>query len=276
MEQSMNDHIDNRTLAAFLDNALDAEAKKNVLNHLRGCDECRLKMAETSIFIREMAPKPANNPYLRILKLATPFIAAGLVAILVLPMSNFHDSEPQIDATETRSVPERHADAYVPRPMSKRYGYAGAEPQMAQAPETYAVAPETEEIIEMAVMDAGEPYEEDTMAALEEQLKTVYFEAEGDALSDTMKEAIAYNVALIRDTDYSILLEGNADDSKPLEYSFALALRYADSVKQHMIALGIDEDRIRMLSYGNDRPVCMEETPECQAKNRYVMFKLKP
>ena len=53
-------------------------------------------------------------------------------------------------------------------------------------------------------------------------------------------------------------------------------LKRANTVKTAIIAEGVDEKRITMVSYGESNPVCTDKTKECWAQNRRVDTKLLP
>jgi peptidoglycan-associated lipoprotein len=72
--------------------------------------------------------------------------------------------------------------------------------------------------------------------------------------------------------DVKVVLEGHCDERGTNEYNLALGQRRAEAVKRVLITLGISESRLSVVSYGEERPVCFEETEECFAKNRRVQF----
>lgn len=66
----------------------------------------------------------------------------------------------------------------------------------------------------------------------------------------------------------TITVEGHADERGTREYNLALGERRANSVRDYMIALGIDPNRVRTLSYGKERPVDPASNEEAWARNR--------
>jgi hypothetical protein len=68
------------------------------------------------------------------------------------------------------------------------------------------------------------------------------------------------------------LFEGHCDERGTNEYNLALGDRRAKAARDYLIALGIAANRIEMLSYGEEKPLCTEETDECWAKNRRAHF----
>lgn len=67
---------------------------------------------------------------------------------------------------------------------------------------------------------------------------------------------------------YRFVIEGHCDDRGTREYNLALGERRATAVKNYLVALGIDVARMQTISYGKERPVCVQDTEECWAQNR--------
>jgi peptidoglycan-associated lipoprotein len=53
-----------------------------------------------------------------------------------------------------------------------------------------------------------------------------------------------------------------------VEYNLALGAKRAKSVKDYLVSLGIAADRLSTISYGEELPLCREDTEECWARNR--------
>lgn len=69
-----------------------------------------------------------------------------------------------------------------------------------------------------------------------------------------------------------IVVEGHCDERGTVEYNLALGQKRADVVKNHLTKLGIDEKRIRIISFGKEMPAVPGHTEEAWAKNRRVNF----
>ena len=76
---------------------------------------------------------------------------------------------------------------------------------------------------------------------------------------------------LLDNRDYSVTIEGHADEQGTREYNLALGARRASAVQQYLIARGVAPSRLRTVTYGKERPleICSEES--CYAKNRRVV-----
>ena len=66
----------------------------------------------------------------------------------------------------------------------------------------------------------------------------------------------------------AVTIAGHADERGTREYNLALGERRAISVRNYLIALGIDPVRITTVSYGKERPVDPGSTEEAWGKNR--------
>ena len=67
---------------------------------------------------------------------------------------------------------------------------------------------------------------------------------------------------------YKVVVEGHADERGTREYNLALGEHRANSVKDYLVALGIDPSRVETISYGKERPVALGHDEESWAKTR--------
>lgn len=73
------------------------------------------------------------------------------------------------------------------------------------------------------------------------------------------------------DADYTtILAEGHTCSIGPEDYNQDLSERRARSVADHLVSLGVRRDAIRVVGYGEDRPIADNATREGRALNRRV------
>ena len=73
---------------------------------------------------------------------------------------------------------------------------------------------------------------------------------------------------LMTNSDYQAVIEGHADEQGTREYNLALGARRANAAQEYLISKGVPSGRLRVISYGKERPIeiCSEEA--CYAKNR--------
>lgn len=65
-----------------------------------------------------------------------------------------------------------------------------------------------------------------------------------------------------------LTIEGHSDERGTREYNIGLGARRAQSVKDYLTSLGVSTARLETISYGKERPVCIESTEGCWAQNR--------
>lgn len=71
-----------------------------------------------------------------------------------------------------------------------------------------------------------------------------------------------------------LVIEGHCDERGTVEYNLSLGEQRANSIASVLKRLGIETDRVRVVSKGKNEPLCSEQTEECFAKNRRVQFNL--
>jgi len=65
-----------------------------------------------------------------------------------------------------------------------------------------------------------------------------------------------------------VSIEGHCDERGTREYNLALGARRANAVKEYLTSLGVSSARLDTISYGKERPMCMQSTEDCWAQNR--------
>ncbi|MDT8391487.1 MAG: OmpA family protein [Lentisphaeria bacterium] len=86
-------------------------------------------------------------------------------------------------------------------------------------------------------------------------------------------EALAKH--LLSNPDYYVIVEGHCDNRGSDEYNRALGERRALAVKSFLVSLGVAEDRVRTVAYGEEKPAVPDAATETEhAKNRRAEFVL--
>ena len=68
--------------------------------------------------------------------------------------------------------------------------------------------------------------------------------------------------------NYSITVEGHADERGTREYNLALGARRAAATRDYLASRGVPANRIQTLSYGKERPVAVCDDISCWSQNR--------
>jgi peptidoglycan-associated lipoprotein len=72
-----------------------------------------------------------------------------------------------------------------------------------------------------------------------------------------------------------LLIEGHCDERGTDQYNLALGDRRAKSAMNYLVAQGVQGDRITIVSFGEERPMCKESNEACWSQNRRGMFLVK-
>ncbi|MFO0995473.1 MAG: peptidoglycan-associated lipoprotein Pal [Alphaproteobacteria bacterium] len=97
----------------------------------------------------------------------------------------------------------------------------------------------------------------------------VYFDTDkSDIRADATKTLDGWSQWLAKNPSVTMVIEGNCDERGTREYNFALGERRANSVKNYLIARGVNPQRLSTISYGKERPAVLGSTEEAWAKNR--------
>ncbi len=65
-----------------------------------------------------------------------------------------------------------------------------------------------------------------------------------------------------------VIIQGNTDERGTREYNLALGERRADSARDYLVSLGIDSNRVKIISFGKERPAVPGSTESAWAQNR--------
>jgi peptidoglycan-associated lipoprotein len=101
----------------------------------------------------------------------------------------------------------------------------------------------------------------------------IFYDFDKSTLTPAAQDNLMQKAAWLRDNpDVTVTIEGHCDERGTNEYNLALGDRRADSAKAFLVDLGIASSRLTTISYGEERPLCMQQNEECWAKNRRGHF----
>jgi peptidoglycan-associated lipoprotein len=72
-----------------------------------------------------------------------------------------------------------------------------------------------------------------------------------------------------------VLIEGHCDERGTNEYNIVLGERRAQATRAYLASRGVAVSRMSIISYGEERPTCTQQTEACWAKNRRSHFLTK-
>ncbi len=98
---------------------------------------------------------------------------------------------------------------------------------------------------------------------------TVFFGFDEYGLTPEDRVIIERQAALLmRSPSLSVRIDGHTDERGTREYNLALGDRRSNSVKDYLVALGVDPSRVTTLSYGEERPAVLGSDEGSWAQNR--------
>lgn len=107
----------------------------------------------------------------------------------------------------------------------------------------------------------------------ESRLDTVYFDFDAYLLGAEARDTLTRNAALLDESKLTrVIIEGHADERGSDDYNMALAEKRAFAVRRYIETLGVNLDRMEIVSYGEDKPAIIGHDEAAWAKNRRVEF----
>jgi peptidoglycan-associated lipoprotein len=104
-------------------------------------------------------------------------------------------------------------------------------------------------------------------------LEDSFFETDSWDLRPEFRETLAKNAAWLQQyPSVKVLVEGHCDERNTREYNLALGERRANVVRDYLVFLGISPQRIRTISYGEERPFAIGSNEEAWRLNRRAHF----
>lgn len=131
------------------------------------------------------------------------------------------------------------------------------EPVVAEPTEDVTTEPMMEDTDTQSSLDAASD------AAL------IYFGYDRYDLSSDARSGLQAQAAWLQDhASVKVTVEGHCDERGTREYNLALGDRRANSVKNYLVALGVDPSRIHTVSYGKERPAVTGTGESSWSQNR--------
>jgi peptidoglycan-associated lipoprotein len=109
--------------------------------------------------------------------------------------------------------------------------------------------------------------------ARDSAMKDVYFDFDQYNLDEDDRATLRINADwLKRNPATRVQIEGHCDERGTNEYNLALGAKRAQAAKDYLVSMGVVENRLSTISYGEEVPVCREATESCWKENRHDRF----
>ncbi len=147
-------------------------------------------------------------------------------------------------------------------------------PAATKAPEA-PVAPAGADKIEPAAPAVAPPKPEVRQFAPTTRLRDIHFDFDAYEIRPEDSKILDADADWMHSNpNYIVLIEGHCDERGTNEYNLALGEQRARAALNYLLTRGV-QARITTLSYGEERPLCIERTEACWAKNRRAHFLVK-
>ena len=100
-------------------------------------------------------------------------------------------------------------------------------------------------------------------------VKDVYFDYDKSDLRPDQQTAIQSDAQFLNQhSNINFTVEGHCDSRGSTEYNLALGDQRASSVKSALVSAGVSANRVKIISYGKEKPFCTESNEACWQQNR--------
>ncbi|MFN3739071.1 MAG: peptidoglycan-associated lipoprotein Pal [Thermodesulfovibrionales bacterium] len=179
----------------------------------------------------------------------------------------------------------------TPREVVQQEAQKPEAPEVAQRPKapevtqkTEEVKPETEKITPPAPEIITEkPVTETPVVAKKEaevkpevkkiEFSDIHFDFDKYDIREDARPVLERLATWLKENPKArVLIEGHCDERGTNQYNLALGERRAVAAKNYLMTLGIASSRIDTVTYGEERPLCREQTEGCWQLNRRAHF----
>jgi len=153
--------------------------------------------------------------------------------------------------------------------------------QPGSPPSTSQMQADSEKARQAKLLEEELARKEERERALKEAMKTslfhdILFDYDSYAIkTENIPKLNAIAQWLKQYNDVRIVVEGHCDERGTIEYNLVLGQKRAEAVKDYLEKSGIQERRIKTISYGKEMPVDPGHTEEAWAKNRRAHFRIE-
>jgi peptidoglycan-associated lipoprotein len=103
----------------------------------------------------------------------------------------------------------------------------------------------------------------------------IFFDTDSSAIRADAQGILARQAQWLNQyPNYSVQVEGHADERGTREYNLALGARRAASARDYLVSRGVAANRIRTISFGKEKPVAVCDDISCWSQNRRAVTAL--
>ena len=101
----------------------------------------------------------------------------------------------------------------------------------------------------------------------------VYFDLNSSDLNDESRAALDENISImLKESNLSIEIQGHADERGTTEYNVSLGQKRGTKISEYFTMQGVSSSRIKVISFGEERPAVQGSSEAAWSKNRRCEF----
>src|SRR6267154_5370250 len=105
------------------------------------------------------------------------------------------------------------------------------------------------------------------------EVRDAYFDLDKADIRPDARQSLEKTASFLKGyPNAHVTIEGHCDERGSTEYNLALGDRRANAVKQYLVNLGIPAANLNTVSFGKEKPFCMESNESCWQQNRRGHF----
>jgi peptidoglycan-associated lipoprotein len=106
-----------------------------------------------------------------------------------------------------------------------------------------------------------------------QNVRDIYFDYDKSDIRPDQQGSLQADAQFLQQhANIRITIEGHCDERGSTDYNLALGTNRAETVKNALIQSGVGGDRIKIISYGKEKPFCTESNESCWQQNRRGHF----
>ena len=135
---------------------------------------------------------------------------------------------------------------------------------------------EEERLRQEALLEEQRRSAQMTQAVSEIESNLIYFEFDSFELKPESRTILQRKAETMKAYPaLRLTIEGHCDERGTEEYNLALGQRRAQAVADFLVLLGIESNRLKTVSFGEERPAVAESNEAAWAKNRRAEFRVQ-
>lgn len=108
------------------------------------------------------------------------------------------------------------------------------------------------------------------------ELKNVRFDYDAYSLDESARATLKENADYLKShKELEVLVAGHCDDRGTIQYNLALGQKRAKVVREFYMRLGVPGKSVATISYGEEKPTCMDATEACWSSNRRAETRIR-